>query len=89
MDKTAARATVPLSLRASPVDIPKAKSIGKFSKTILPAAFISIKIICNQRMFRKLKALSVFGLDNVSPIPSKSPAAGNIAIGNINALPKF
>ncbi|CDG01036.1 Hypothetical protein CCH01_003220 [Clostridium chauvoei JF4335] len=44
---------------------------------------------CNHAIFKNGYALIVFGLDNAPPIPSNKPAAGKIAIGNINDLPIF
>ena len=60
-----------------------------FENITLPADDIILNIDCKIGISKNAYVLIVFGLDKAPPTPSKRPAAGNIDIGNINALPNF
>ena len=86
---TPARAAVPLSRFASPIQSPIQRRSDRFAKTTSPAWLITLKIACNTSLFNAGYVATVVGLDKAPPIPNSKPAAGKMAIGNINAFPIF
>ncbi len=58
-----------------------------FANTALPAKLITFNIVCNHSTFKKGYAFIAASFVSEPPSPSNKPAAGNIAIGSIKALP--